>query len=43
VEVVLLDANGSGVKEPNAINDIDYDAIDAEYEALCAEYSLVLV
>jgi len=43
VETVLLDASGSGVKTPTKINDIHMDAIDAEYEALCAEYSLVTV
>ncbi len=42
VESVLLDANGSGVKEPNQVND-EMSNIDAEYAALCAEYELVLV
>lgn len=42
VEAVLLDASGSGVKIPNQTNDT-LSNLDAEYAALCAEYSLVTV
>ncbi len=42
-EIVLLAFGRPDMTGRNKINDISTDALDAEYEALCAEYAGALV